>query len=119
MDRNAIKAAASMTTALILQIPTGATSYNGVHKPSGYQDSPNKIFANFKTFGGTETQVNGVLEIIDTAEVTTWFRPDIKSNCRIKRVEDGAIYEILGEPEDIEQRHQLMKFKIRRVKGGA
>lgn len=119
MDRNLIKSAASMTTPLILQIPTEWKTYNGVRKPINYQDSPDVIFASFKSYGGTETIVDGVLVIIETAEITTWFRPDIKSDCRIKRAEDGAVFEILAEPEDIEQRHQLLKFKIRRLKGGA
>ena len=36
----------------------------------------------------------------------------------VKRAEDGAVFEILAEPEDIDQRHQLLNFKIRRLKGG-
>lgn len=77
------------------------------------------IMVNFKTYGGTESVNNDVLSVIDTAQITCWYRPDIKGNCQLKRLSDGAIYDILGEPEDIEQRHQLLTFKIRRVKGGA
>ena len=47
-----------------------------------------------------------------------WYRPDIKGNCRIAR-EDGATYDIIGEPENISMRNQFLKFKVRRVKGGA
>ena len=107
-----------MTTALILQKPSGISSYNGVRTNTGYTDDSHVIYANFKTYGGTETQVNGVLEIIETAEVVCWYRPDIASNCRIKRADNGAVYEILNEPENIELRNQFLKFKVRRVKGG-
>lgn len=76
------------------------------------------IFAKYRTFGGTETEKNGVYSVIDTASVETWFRPDVKSDCRLMR-EDGAVYEIMGDPENIELRNQFLKFKVQRVKGGA
>lgn len=108
--------AAQMTTPLILQVPT-MTEYNGVRKNS-YQEVAEIVFANFKTFGGTELKVDGVLQVVETASITTWYRPDITSGCRIKRATDGAVFEILGEPENIEQRNMLLKFKVRRIKGG-
>nr|DAS45612.1 MAG TPA: Vta1-like protein [Caudoviricetes sp.] len=33
--------------------------------------------------------------------------------------ESRAVYDIINEPEDIEQRHKYCKFKVKRVKGGA
>lgn len=75
------------------------------------------FFGSFKTYGGTDREVNGVYSIEDTAIVETWYRPDITGNCRVA-LESGATYDILGEPEDISQRHQFLKFKVRRVKGG-
>ena len=78
----------------------------------------NLFFGSFKTYGGTERDVNGVYSIEDTANIETMYRPDIKANCRIAR-EDGATYDIIGEPESINMRNQFLKFKVRRVKGGA
>lgn len=77
----------------------------------------NLFFGTFKTYGGTERDVNGVYSIEDTANVETWFRPDIKGDCRIA-LETGEIYDIIGEPENINMRNQFLKFKVRRVKGG-
>ena len=74
------------------------------------------IFCSFKTYGGTETVDNDVLSVIDTANIETWFRPEITSASQIKL--GLKTYEVVGEPEDIEQRHQYMKFKVRGVKGG-
>lgn len=108
----------------VLLAPT-KTTVSGVSKktfPSmedAVQDSNNIFYGNFKTYGGTERDVNGVYSIEDTANVETWYRPDIKSDCRVARANDGAIFEIINEPEDISLRHQFMKFKIKRVKGGA
>lgn len=71
----------------------------------------------FKTYGGTESTVNGVLTVVDTANVETWYRPDITSGSQIRL--GAKTYEVMGEPEDIEQRHQFLKFKVRGVKGGS
>ena len=109
--------AGQMTTAMRLQIPDNGFSY-GVSKKS-YQNAKGVIMANFKTYGGTEKTDNGVLSVEDTANITCWYRPDIKANCRLVRLVDNATFEIIGEPENIEMRNQFSKFKVRRVKGGA
>lgn len=109
---------------LVLLTPT-YTNVSGVNKPTyptvqeALQNNDNLFFGSFKTYGGTERDVNGIYSIEDTANIETWYRPDIKSNCRIARANDGAIFDIINEPEDINQRHQFLKFKVRRVKGGA
>ena len=76
------------------------------------------FFCNFKTFGGTEKNVNGLYSIEDTANIVTWFRPDITGECKIKRLTDGAEFEIINEPENIDMLNQFLKFKVRRIKGG-
>ena len=76
-----------------------------------------EFFANFKTYGGTEREVNGKYVIEDTAHITTFYRPDITSDCRLIREIDGAKFEILNEPENIEMRNVALKFKVRRLKG--
>lgn len=105
-----------MTTAMRLQVPT-YDNVLGVEKKT-FTDR-DVIMCNFKTYGGTESVVNDVLSVIDTAQITCWYRPDITSACRLKRLTDGAVFEILGEPENLELRNQILYFKIRRVKGGA
>ena len=73
----------------------------------------------FKTYGGTETTINDVYSLEDTANVETWYRPDIQANCRIKVVSTGRIYEIINTPENIDMRNQFCKFKVRAIRGGA
>lgn len=75
------------------------------------------IFCTIKSYLGTDSTSNDQLVVYDTAHVETWFRPDIKSNSQIRL--GAKIYEIIGEPEDIELRHQFMKFRVQAVKGGA
>lgn len=75
-------------------------------------------FCNFSTYGGTEKTVNGLLTVEDTAQIVTWYEPDIKGADGIRILETSADYEIIGEPENIELRNQEMMFKVRRIKGG-
>lgn len=109
--------ASQMTTAMQLQQPKSETAY-GV-ATNTFTDVDGVIMCNFKTFGGTEINNNGILSVVDTAQIVCWFRPDIKSDCRLVRLSDGAVFEILGVPENIEMRNQFLKFKVRRVKGKA
>ena len=109
--------AAQMTTATRLQTPTSDKTL-GVSKKT-YAEIAGVVMVNWKSYGGTETTSNGVLSVEDTAQIVCWYRPDIRSNCRLVRLADGAVYEIIGEPENIEMRNQFLKFKVRRGKGGA
>lgn len=82
-----------------------------------YTEEGEIIKGSFLSFGGTERNTNGVVTIMDTANVETWYRPDIKADSRLKKLDDGKIYSIMGEPEDIACRHQFLKFKVERLRG--
>ena len=81
-----------------------------------YPETGEVIFCSFKTYGGTESNANDQYSVIDTANIETWYRPDITSASRIKL--DSKSYDVIGEPEDILQRHQYLKFKVRAITGG-
>jgi hypothetical protein len=77
------------------------------------------INGSFRTFGGTENDVNGVLSIENTAVIDTWYRPDVQADCRIGLPQTGKVYEIIGEPENIQMRNQYLRFKVKAIEGGA
>lgn len=77
------------------------------------------INCDFRTYGGTETTNNDIYTVVDTAQVETWYRPDITSDCRIKVLQTGTEYEIINTPENINMRNQFVKFKVQAVKGNA
>ncbi len=110
---------APFSTALVLLIPEAYSQGIGVWRKE-YPDIANgeKFFGSFRTFGGTETTVNGIYAIEDTATVECWYRPDITSGCRIAIAGTDRVYEIVGDPENIEMRNQYLRFNVRRVKGG-
>lgn len=113
------KFSAPLTVAMVLLVPA-YEKVLGVESKT-FPDVADGIpfNGNFRTFGGTERDVNGVYSIEDTAIVETWYDPAIKSDCRIAIRDSGAVYEIVNEPENVELRNQYLKFRVRRVKGGA
>lgn len=113
------KEANSFTTPMKLQV-RAEILVSGA-KEITYTDALNDplVFCSFKTYGGTESVNNGLLTLVNTATVITWYRPEISGSCRLIRLQDNSIWEIIGEPENIEMRNQILILKVRRVTGGA
>ena len=113
------KFAEPLSVPLMLLIPEYSNQYGVESKSYPEMSAGILIYGNFRTFGGSERQFNGVYSIENTATVETWYRPDIKSNCRIGVPQTGQIYDILGEPENIGMRNQYLVLKLLEVRGGA
>ena len=113
------KLLAPLNVPLMLLKPVYADQYGVANKTFPSLENGVLIYGNFRTYGGTERDVNGLYSIEDTAVVETWYRPDILSDCRIGVISTGAVYEIINEPENINLRNQYLRFKVKRVKGGA
>lgn len=73
------------------------------------------FYGSFRTFGGSETNVNDLYTVVDTAIIDTWFRPEIKADCKIKIVETGETYDIISDPENINMRNQYMQFRVKKM----
>jgi hypothetical protein len=115
----AYKPSKPFTTPLLLYPVTGTKNELG-KRVKTYAEQGELFFGSFATYGGTERDVNGVYSVEDTAVVETWYRPDFAASGRVALADNPAkLYDIIGEPEDIEQRHQYSRFKLSRVKGGA
>lgn len=105
------------TVPVMLLVPS-YVMVKGVRK-AVYPGTGPLLSCSYKTYGGTDTTINGVVAVEDTGYVETWYRPDIKPDCHIRFVESGEEYEILGKPENINMRGQFCKFKVHIVTGGA
>lgn len=114
------KPAAPFNVAFKLLQPI-TTKVQGVTKKAfeAPEDVQSYFFGSFKTFGGTERDVNGVYTLEDTATIDCWYDPAIKANCRVYVCDTGATYEVIGTPENIDMRNQYLRFKVKRVGGAA
>lgn len=106
----------NMVTPVMLQIPTERVVKGVVKKD--YVDDGNPFNVSWKGKGGTEVQVNGILAVQDTAEICCWFNPKIQTNCRIKNLMTGLVYEIYTPVENVDSRSQFAKFKVKNISGG-
>lgn len=113
------KLSGPLSVPLMLLIPTYVEKLGVTTKTYPALADGVPINGTFKTYGGTERNSNGLYSIENTAIVETWYRPDIKSDCRIGVLQTGEIYDILGEPENINMRNQYIRMKVTQVKGGA
>ena len=108
---------APFNVAMKLLVPVTSKEYGVVKKSFTTPAESDLIFVSFKTFGGTENLKDDVYTVIDTAVLETWYRPDIKTNCQLYDCETEETYDIISPPEDINRRHQYLRFKVQKVGG--
>ena len=82
------------------------------------KDAP-LFFGSFRTFGGTENLENDIYTVVATATIDTWYRPDIKANCRIYICDTDEIYEVVSNPENVYMRGQYLQIKVQKIGGAA
>ncbi len=104
--------------AMRLLIPTGEKMVKGTPVKEWPETGP-VIYGSFRTFGGTDSDVNGIFSVIDTGTVETWYRPDITSECRLHIIQTGKTYKIIASPENVEMRNKWLKIRVKCVTGGA
>ena len=108
---------APFTVPMKLLVPVSGEDYGVTTKVFSEPSTSELFFGSFRTFGGTESLKNDLWTVIDTAVIDTWYRPDIKADCRIYLCESEEVFEIIGTPEDIDRRHQYLKFKVKKIGG--
>lgn len=105
------------TVPMRLLSPSGERVSGALKKAFTKPEESPLFFGSFRTFGGSEAERDGEYIVVDTATVETWYRPDIKSNCRIYLCDSGEEYDIIATPEDIDRRHQFLHLRLRKVGG--
>ena len=68
------------------------------------------------TASGSEKVENGVMSVQTVKVVQCNYDKRLKASIRLLD-SAGAYWDITGEPEDIDERHRFMQFKIRKVEG--
>lgn len=118
MARN-FKPAVPFNVAMRLLIPTETYVKGSMKKVFPKPEDSPLFFGSFRTFGGSESIENDIYSVISTAVIDTWYRPDIKPNCRIYILESDETYEIVNDPENIEKRNQFLQFKVKKIGANA
>jgi SPP1 family predicted phage head-tail adaptor len=115
----AYKPSAPFNVAMRILKPTTEIVLGAVKKSFTAPKDSELFYGSFRTFGGTENFKDNVYTIINTAVIDTWYRPDITADCQIYICDNEQIYDIVSDPEDIDFRHQYMRFKVQKDGGKA
>lgn len=100
------------------QILTAATEKKKGIVVKSYVDGET-FFCSCKAYGGTEKIINDKYVIEDTMIVETYYRNDISGKDKIRLLDDNSEWEIISPPENIDRLNKWLKFKVKRVQGGA
>lgn len=104
-----------VTPAIFLKCKTEVI--NGrTNKTYEQAEKPN-IRGKFKLKGTSQVTANGLVVIADKTTFVTWYRKDFEPGDAIEI--DGVRYNIIGTPEDTENRHRYSVLNIERLTGGA
>lgn len=87
---------------------------NGVQKRTLTETG--RVYCSARSFGGTEKVVDGVYTIYKTMVLQTYYRPDIVSGTVLKDT-NGDLWEILGDPENIDMANRYLQIKVKRWEG--
>jgi len=105
----------TFTTPIRIQHRT-ETLINGAPKPTWADATDPIAYCNWKGKGGTETLNAGILSVLDTADLTMWYRNDISETDRILKDNDTTqAYEVMNV-ENVEERGMYLIVKVKRVK---
>lgn len=110
---------APFTVPMKLLVPVTTMVYGVAQKAFSDPADSELIYGSFRTFGGTEGVKDNVITIVNTGIIDTWYRPDITADCQIYLCDTQQIYDIISDPEDIDFRHQYLRFKVQKVGGKA
>lgn len=113
------KPSAPFNVAMKLLVPVTVQSYGAVKKTFTAPEDSELFYGSFRTFGGTESIRDDVYTVVNTGVIDTWYRPDITADCQIYLCDNGQIYDIISDPEDIDFRHQYLQFKVQKIGGKA
>jgi head-tail adaptor len=66
---------------------------------------------------GSEVYKAAAVNAIEPASLRMWYIPEITPDCKIIRLSDNAVFEIIGL-DDVMYRHQFLQIEVKRyVKG--
>ena len=66
---------------------------------------------------GVEVYKAAAIKASEPATLKMWFMPGVTAACRVVRVADGAVFEIIGV-DDVMNRHQQLQLEVKRYVSG-
>ncbi len=87
---------------------------------SGFKTESNElvatVWARWQSLFGDEVWAAAAQGVKTGATVRIRYRDDVDATMRIRK--DNQVYEIVSHPEDIQERHEYLEFKVSRLEAG-
>lgn len=97
------------------------TEYDGNDEPVyGYIENtgdPIVFVGNRTNAYGSEVYEAASIGAVESATITVGYHPLIVADCLLCSLE-GTVYEIIGTPDNIQQKNKWLQFKIKRYQNG-
>lgn len=74
------------------------------------------VWARWRSLFGDEVWAAAAQGVKVGATVRIRYRTDVDATMRIRK--DNQVYEIVSYPEDIQERHEYLEFKVSRLEAG-
>ena len=103
----------TMTTAIRIKNKTIITNENGFEEEIWVDLIDEDIFCEWQNKFGGELYSAAAVNAKEPAKIRLWYIPGIGQTCRVKRVEDEAIFDIINI-DDIQGRHQQLEIEVKR-----
>ncbi len=107
-----------MTTAIrIKKIDSSGVDSEGLPVEEWVDIIDEDIFCEWKNKFGAEVYKNLTQQVKQPASLRMWYMPDIDETCRVVRLEDNAVFEVVS-PDNVMNRNQQLEIEVKRyVKG--
>jgi SPP1 family predicted phage head-tail adaptor len=103
-----------MRTSIILQKRTTTSDDGGFMIPA-WEDIAT-VWAKWVNVHGSEVWAAQTAQAAQPATVTIRYRDDVDSTCAV--LKGDTRYEIVGSPDDIQERHEYIEMKVQRMAEG-
>ena len=107
----------ALSTAIRIKKKTVTTNENGFPVETWADILNEDIPCEWRNKFGRETYQAAMVNALEPASVKLWYIPGIDPSCQVIRVEDNAIFEIVGI-DDVSNRHQQLEIEIKRYVAG-
>ena len=105
-------------TAIRIQIKDeDASNDNGFSEEIWLDIVSDDIFCQLKNKYGAEVYKAAAVQAQEPATIRLWYVPGVTPDCRVVRLEDEAIFEIINI-DDVMNRHQQLEIEIKRFDRG-
>lgn len=107
-----------LRTPVLLAPRTVSVETGGFQCPGPDADQAVSAWARWQNVHGAETWTAAAQGAVESATVLIRYRSDLDATWYISK--DGGViwFEIVGAPDDIEERHEYLECKVKRYRSG-